>query len=386
MAEDLKLPSERKILKQMEKLVPQVDINTMSVKGFIKTLSKQMGVNLKVKKKFIQASLTSILDNMDDDEEKVLEEKPAKKEVGKGNGFNKEKELSPELAEFIGKPMEARPQVVKALWAYFKENDLQNPKDKRIIMLDDRLKAIFNVEQFTMFQMAKYIGAHLHPFTPVNLNEMTEGTKKRKEQNKKRKAADEAKNGPKKRKTGSQPPYHLSEKLTKITGKSILPRPQVVQALWVYIKEKELQNPIDKREILCDDLFKDVMGHSKVTIFAMIKYIGPHILEKADKDEYARQEASSESNQSASKDRVKSEDQTSSKAPVKSEDQTRNKARVKKEDQTRSKARVKNEDQTRSKARVKNEEQTRNKARVKNEDRTSNKARVKSEDQTLSKA
>jgi upstream activation factor subunit UAF30 len=162
--------------------------------------------------------------------------------------------------------------------------------------------------------------------------------------------------------------------LTKITGKSILPRPQVVQALWVYIKEKELQNPIDKREILCDDLFKDVMGHSKVTIFAMIKYIGPHILEKADKDEYARQEASSESNQSASKDRVKSEDQTSSKAPVKSEDQTRNKARVKKEDQTRSKARVKNKDQTRSKA------------RVKNEDRTSNKARVKSEDQTLSKA
>ena len=316
------LPSEKKILKQMEKLVPQVDIDTMSVKKFIKALSKQMGVNLKVKKAFIQETLTVILDKMDGEggeEDVVLKKKSAQKKAGRGSGLNKEKELSPELAEFIGKPMESRPQVVKAMWDYFKAKNLQNPKDKRIILLDDRLKALFNVEKFTMFQLAKYIGAHIHPFKPVNLNELSEGSKKKKE-DKKRKAAEEAKNGVKKRKAGTGAPYHLSEQMTKITGKSILPRPQVIQALWVYIKENDLQNQDDKREIICDELLQKVMGgKSKVTMFSMNKYVSSHILEKADKDDYARQEASGGSKDGANKGRVKSEDQVPSKGRVKSE-------------------------------------------------------------------
>ena len=36
-------------------------------------------------------------------------------------------------------------QVVKRIWAYVKEHDLQNPKDKRKIILDDALGKIFKV-------------------------------------------------------------------------------------------------------------------------------------------------------------------------------------------------------------------------------------------------
>ena len=36
-------------------------------------------------------------------------------------------------------------QVVKRIWAYVKEHDLQNPKDKRKIILDDVLGKIFKV-------------------------------------------------------------------------------------------------------------------------------------------------------------------------------------------------------------------------------------------------
>lgn len=290
------LPSDKKIRKQMEKLVPTIDINSMSVKLFIKLLSKTLGVNLKEKKKFIKENLTAILDEMGDGEEEVEEEIEVEveetlvKTKGKGSGLNKPCELSPELGQFLGKSHESRPQVVKQLWAYFKENNLQNPKDKRVIILDDTLKAIFNVDQFTMFQLGKYIGAHIHPFKPVNLNEMSANSKKKKEDSMKRKA-EQAKNGvAKKRKAGTQPPYHLSEQMIKITGKKILPRPQVTQALWAYIKANDLQNPDDKREIFCDDLLKSVMaGKAKVTMFNMNKYIGAHILELADRDEYARQ-------------------------------------------------------------------------------------------------
>ena len=34
-------------------------------------------------------------------------------------------------------------QVVKALWAYIKENDLQDPSNKRKIILDEKLETLF---------------------------------------------------------------------------------------------------------------------------------------------------------------------------------------------------------------------------------------------------
>ena len=35
-------------------------------------------------------------------------------------------------------------QVVKAMWDYIKANNLQNPSNKRKIILDDKLKTIFS--------------------------------------------------------------------------------------------------------------------------------------------------------------------------------------------------------------------------------------------------
>jgi chromatin remodeling complex protein RSC6 len=34
---------------------------------------------------------------------------------------------------------------------------LQNPKDKRQILLDEKLVAIFKIKKFTMFSMHKYL-------------------------------------------------------------------------------------------------------------------------------------------------------------------------------------------------------------------------------------
>jgi hypothetical protein len=41
----------------------------------------------------------------------------------------------------------ARTEVVAALWRYIKSNELQKPSDKRIIVCDAALAAIFNGEQ-----------------------------------------------------------------------------------------------------------------------------------------------------------------------------------------------------------------------------------------------
>lgn len=52
----------------------------------------------------------------------------------------------------------SRPQVVKQLWAYIKGNDLQNPSNKREILCDGSLRAVFGVEKVDMFKMNKILG------------------------------------------------------------------------------------------------------------------------------------------------------------------------------------------------------------------------------------
>lgn len=70
--------------------------------------------------------------------------------------------LSAELTAVIGPGPLPRSQVVKKLWEYIKGKDLQNPKNKRNILADDKLKAIFGGKsEVTMFEMAKLINNHL---------------------------------------------------------------------------------------------------------------------------------------------------------------------------------------------------------------------------------
>ena len=62
--------------------------------------------------------------------------------TGKKTGFHKEYYLSKELSEFLGIVSQSRPQVVKDIWKYIKENELQDSKDKRFINCDEKFKAL----------------------------------------------------------------------------------------------------------------------------------------------------------------------------------------------------------------------------------------------------
>lgn len=70
--------------------------------------------------------------------------------------------ISPELAVVVGEGPMPRTEVTKKLWEYIKANNLQNPANKRNILADDALKAIFDgKEEVTMFEMTKLVSAHL---------------------------------------------------------------------------------------------------------------------------------------------------------------------------------------------------------------------------------
>jgi len=72
-------------------------------------------------------------------------------------------------------------------------------------------------------------------------------------------------------------PLNLSSELEAVVGPGPMPRSQVVKKLWEYIKEKNLQNPANKRNIFADDLLMPLFGKKEVTMFEMTKLVSPHI-------------------------------------------------------------------------------------------------------------
>lgn len=87
----------------------------------------------------------------------------------------------------------------------------------------------------------------------------------------------------KKRKTNNENPNSIHKKnvgmspqLQEFLGEEQMPRTQVVKAVWDYIKLHNLQNPDDRREIICDDAMKPIFG-DKMTMFSMNKILSNHL-------------------------------------------------------------------------------------------------------------
>ena len=85
----------------------------------------------------------------------------AKPEGQPPSAFSKPLTPSKELAAVVGAEPLARTEVVSKVWEYIKKHNLQNEKNKREIVADDKLKAVFGRDKVTMFEMNKYLAQHL---------------------------------------------------------------------------------------------------------------------------------------------------------------------------------------------------------------------------------
>ncbi|KAJ4830096.1 hypothetical protein Tsubulata_017779 [Turnera subulata] len=318
----------------------------------------------------------------DDDEEsegKGGKTKRSKKEVKevkkKRGGFTKICSLSPQLQEFVGVPELARTEVVKKLWAYIREKELQDPKNKRIIRCDESLRALFRVNSINMFQMNKVLAKHIWPlnegdgiipfktvryfifmlwdgsalsclfsfvvtgtvnelmenwdtfisryfnfnylkqastlqFLSIIIYEMVKPEVRCEDSNDSESAGDDAKEeeegqeddedeeadrkkerkgrtkkgGPAKVDTdakrkggGFTKLCSLSPELQEFIGESELARTGVVKKLWAYIRENNLQDPKNKRNIICDESLRTLFQVDSIDMFQMNKALSKHI-------------------------------------------------------------------------------------------------------------
>ena len=90
---------------------------------------------------------------------KVAKKKPARKPNA---AFMKALTPSAALGAVVGTKPLPRTEVVKKIWVYIKANKLQDPKNRRMINADAKLKVVFGGKaQVSMFDMAKHLAKHL---------------------------------------------------------------------------------------------------------------------------------------------------------------------------------------------------------------------------------
>ncbi|GER30846.1 SWIB/MDM2 domain containing protein [Striga asiatica] len=314
--------SDSELIERLREFLSASDLNTTTTAIVRRRLEEDFGIDLSDRKAFIreqvdaymQSQFENAADNEDEinveadenegdgeeedeveveeEEEQVEEDEGAKdstagrkakssakktkkrsrKEVKKrgGGGFTKLCSLSPELQKFTGVPELARTEVVKQIWSYIRENNLQDPSNRRNINCDETLRDLFAVDTIDMFQMNKALAKHIWPLNsdgassansaPKAIQQKQEKekdeassansapkAKQQKQEKEKDEVSDEDEPKRKEKRSRGNPgllaPLKLSDALVKFlgSGESELSRPNVVKRIWDYIKQHNLQ-------------------------------------------------------------------------------------------------------------------------------------------------
>ncbi|XP_020216637.1 upstream activation factor subunit spp27 [Cajanus cajan] len=313
--------SESELILRLREFLRSSDLNTTTTATVRRQLEHDFGIDLSDRKSFIREQVDLFLQtehNQNDDDavnpsdskeeteeddnaEDEEEDKPKQVKNGnknkagsnklgdevvkkRGGGFCKLCSLSPQLQEFIGAPEMARTEVVKRLWAYIREKNLQDANNRRNIICDEQLRAIFNVNSINMFQMNKALSKHIWPLDSDDVVQVKPTPKEKQKKQERDDDSDEPKRKEKRQKGGGQSgfctPRQLSDALVNFlgTGESELSRTDVIKRMWDYIKGNNLQDPSDKRKIICDEKLKELFDVDSFIGFTVTKLLAPHFI------------------------------------------------------------------------------------------------------------
>ncbi|KAL4421538.1 hypothetical protein ABPG75_010829 [Micractinium tetrahymenae] len=312
-------PSDEAVVARLRALLAEVDLATTTEKQLRKRLEGEFGVQLGDRKALLRAEINAYLEAQpadDEEEEEVVEEEEEEEERPSGTrkrkggaGFGDY--ISPEMQEFLGEERLPRTQVVKRLWAYIKEKELQDPADKRNIIFDDALKKLFPGTKTTMFKLQKLLSRHCKTADVVGGSE-EEGEEDGDEEEgaapaakrarrassgggaaksrsgggggrrKSKGGGEEGGEGKQRKPGGFTKECRLSDELAAWIGKPTASRPEITKFFWEYAKTQDLKDPSDKSYILADDALQRLTGESRFKGFSFAKFIKAHILGYAD--------------------------------------------------------------------------------------------------------
>ncbi|EFJ43298.1 hypothetical protein VOLCADRAFT_106876 [Volvox carteri f. nagariensis] len=284
--------TDEQLIVRLRALLGESDLQTTTEKMLRKKLEEEFKIDLTDKKLIIRNEIEKYLEEQAGSDEDEHED-------GSGDGDDSTPArgsslgclLSEPLQKFLGEESLPRTQVVKRLWDYIKANNLQDPKDRRRILLDDKLRTLFTAP-LTMFSINSQLSRHCK-----TLDAEEPRPRAAKSSGDKRPSSDKPKSGSdkpkaKKAKTGDgeggdagerknnnfNKPLRLSKDLASWCGADTMGRSDLTKFFWAYVKEHKLQDPSNKQYILCDAHLKKVTGESRIQAFAIQKYLAGHII------------------------------------------------------------------------------------------------------------
>lgn len=72
-------------------------------------------------------------------------------------------------------------------------------------------------------------------------------------------------------------PLTPSPELAAVIGAQPVPRTEVTKKIWDYIKQHNLQDPANKRNINADAKLRPIFGKDQVTMFELTKLVNAHL-------------------------------------------------------------------------------------------------------------
>jgi len=72
-------------------------------------------------------------------------------------------------------------------------------------------------------------------------------------------------------------PLTPSAELAAVIGPQAVPRTEVTKKIWDYIKQHNLQDPANRRNINADAKLHPIFGKDQVTMFELTKLVSAHL-------------------------------------------------------------------------------------------------------------
>ncbi|KAK9089804.1 hypothetical protein Scep_028886 [Stephania cephalantha] len=193
------------------------------------------------------------------------------KRRGGPGGLNKLCGVSPVLQAIVGEPALSRTQIVKQLWAYIRQNNLQDPNNKRRIICNDALRLVFETDCTDMFKMNKLLAKHIIPLEPSK--EPGSDSKRLKVETEP--ATENAEAAPS--------TVIMSDTLAKFLGaggKEIV-QLEAVGRVWEYIKVNNLEDPLNSMTVICDQKLQELFGCESISKVGVSEMLARHFYKQS---------------------------------------------------------------------------------------------------------
>ncbi|KAL6783661.1 Upstream activation factor subunit spp27 [Auxenochlorella protothecoides] len=282
------LPTDEEITYRLQELLTEVDLQSTTEKMLRRRLEQEFSTDLSSKKALLRAEVEAYLSSQPAPPGSEADEEPtARSKRPRNSGAGLGCALSPAMQAFLGETSLPRPQVVKRLWAYIKEHDLQDPKDRRRILLDDALSTIFPGKSTDMFKMNKHLSRHCFVEDAPGVEASDDdddddagagSSKATPRRVRARSDPGRAATPGEKRVNGFTKPLRLSPAMAAWVGAGTASRPAIAKHMWAYVKEHGLQDPANKQFVVSDATLRALTGQDRFKAFGFSALVKQHIL------------------------------------------------------------------------------------------------------------